>query len=124
MQHELITIEEAARYLKVTPYTIRRYLREKKLPGIKLGGQWRIRSDALEKKLLAASEGGESAKATADDFFTHKTLDQLIAEQGTEPVADIAALSGDFWPQEESTEEFLAQLYAWRTELMPTPRFA
>lgn len=116
MQHDLLTIEEAAGYLKVTPYTIRRYLREKKLPGIKLGGQWRIRLDALEKKLQAASESREVMTIPADNFFTHKTLDQLITEQGTKPVTNISVLRGDFWPEEESTEEFLEQLYAWRDE--------
>jgi hypothetical protein len=72
--------------------------------------------DALEKKLFTGPESSEVATAPADDFFTHKALDQLIAEQGTKRVANINALRGDFWPEEESTEEFLAQLRAWRDE--------
>lgn len=50
---ELYTPDEAASILKLTPYTIRRLLREGKLPGIKIGaGQlWRIRKDELEAYL-------------------------------------------------------------------------
>lgn len=41
---QLLTVEEAARLLKLTPYTIRRLLNKGKLPGRKIGGgrQWRI----------------------------------------------------------------------------------
>lgn len=46
---ELLTIEEVASVLRVTAYTVRRYLREKKLPGKKVGGQWRVRKSDLEE---------------------------------------------------------------------------
>ena len=62
------------------------------------------------------SEDNIEAAGSPDDCFTHKTLDEVIAEQNTKPLADIGALCGDFWPEEESTEEFLAQLRAWRRE--------
>jgi hypothetical protein len=37
-----------------------------------------------------------------------------MAEQGTGPITDIASLRGDFWPEEESIEDFLAALHEWR----------
>jgi hypothetical protein len=49
-------------------------------------------------------------------FFGHKNLDQLIAEQGTQPLQSIESLRGDFWPEEESSDEFIAQLRIWRDE--------
>lgn len=33
-----------------------------------------------------------------------------MAEQGTGLIADVSVLHGDFWPEEESIEEFLAAL--------------
>jgi len=36
-----------------------------------------------------------------------------MAEQGTGPITDVAALHGDFWPEEESVEEFVA-VREWR----------
>ena len=35
---------------------------------------------------------------------------ELMAEQGTGPIPDVSVLQGDFWPEEESIEEF----YEWR----------
>ena len=44
----------------------------------------------------------------------HPSFEQLMAEQGTGPITDVSLLHGDFWPEEESIEEFLATLYEWR----------
>lgn len=48
MQNELLTIEEVAELLRVSPYTVRKYLRQGQFPGIKVGGQWRVRKTDLE----------------------------------------------------------------------------
>lgn len=45
----ILTVDETAKYLKVNPQVIRRWLREKKLPGFKVGHDWRI-----DEKDLAA----------------------------------------------------------------------
>jgi len=55
----LLTVEEAAEYLKMSPYVVRRWLRDKKLPGFKMGQEWRI-----DEKDLAALI--EEAKAKQD----------------------------------------------------------
>jgi len=44
----------------------------------------------------------------------HRTIEQLAAEQGTGPIEEAALLCGDFWPEEDSTEEFLAAIGRWR----------
>jgi hypothetical protein len=44
----------------------------------------------------------------------YRTVDQLAAEQGTGPIEDPALLRGDFWPEEESAEDFLAAVNRWR----------
>jgi excisionase family DNA binding protein len=46
---ELLTIEEVAAILKVSAYSVRRYLKAKKLRGVKVGGQWRVHKSALQK---------------------------------------------------------------------------
>jgi excisionase family DNA binding protein len=60
---ELYTPDEAASILKLSPYTVRRLLREGMLPGIKIGaGQlWRIRKDQLEAYLAAQSASSQAA---------------------------------------------------------------
>ena len=44
----------------------------------------------------------------------HPSFEQLMVEQGTGPITDVSVLHGDFWPEEESIEEFLATLYECR----------
>ena len=41
-------------------------------------------------------------------------LDEIIAQQGKGPITDLSVLHGDFWPEDESIEEFLAALHEWR----------
>lgn len=50
--NSLLTVEEAAKQLRVSPDTIRRLLRDKKLRGVRVGGQWRIPNDAIEAVYL------------------------------------------------------------------------
>ena len=52
---EIFTPDEAATQLKLHKKTIYRLLVEKKLPGIRIGGSWRISETALERFL----NGGE-----------------------------------------------------------------
>jgi excisionase family DNA binding protein len=58
---ELLTIDEVAAVLRLSPFTVRDLLRAKKLPGLKVGGgrQWRVRKADLEAYLnrQAGKEG-------------------------------------------------------------------
>lgn len=56
MNPDILTPEEAALLLRVNRETIYRNLRRGKLPGIKLGGQWRISKLVLESLLLQPSD--------------------------------------------------------------------
>ena len=67
-EHQLLTVEEAAAYLRVTPATVYRLLRAGKLPGVRVGRQWRVRRTALDAHLTAPPpqavsplRGGEAA---------------------------------------------------------------
>lgn len=46
-----LTIVEAAKILQMHPVTVRRHMRAGKLPGRKIGGEWRISRDVLEQFL-------------------------------------------------------------------------
>jgi len=48
------------------------------------------------------------------DFYASPTVEEVIAQQGKEPLSDPEALLGDFWPEDEPVEEFLAALHEWR----------
>jgi hypothetical protein len=51
----------------------------------------------------------------------HPSVEQLMAEQGTGPIADVSVLHGDFWPEEESIEKFLETLHEWRGHVRTHP---
>jgi len=44
-----LTVKQAADILQVDPRTLRRYLKEGEIPGIKLGNRWRIDRDDLDE---------------------------------------------------------------------------
>lgn len=48
MNDEVMTIKEAAVYLKVKPVTIYKLLTQKKIPGIKISGAWRFKREILD----------------------------------------------------------------------------
>ena len=48
------------------------------------------------------------------NFNADPSLDEIIAQQGKGPTGDLSELRGDFWPEEEAIEDFLAALHEWR----------
>ncbi|OGW83219.1 MAG: hypothetical protein A3C47_01970 [Omnitrophica bacterium RIFCSPHIGHO2_02_FULL_51_18] len=49
---QIMTLKEVAKYLGVHSMTVYRLLKEKKLPGFKVGGQWRTKKEVLDDYLL------------------------------------------------------------------------
>ena len=62
------------------------------------------------------SERGRGLEPTLTFHSSQADLDQLIAAQGVKPVARFEDLLGDFWPEEESADEFIAAVRKWRRE--------
>lgn len=58
--NEYLKTEEVAEILSVTPYTVRKYARQGKLPGSKINKSWRFKKSAI-LKLLNGEEGGEKS---------------------------------------------------------------
>jgi hypothetical protein len=44
----------------------------------------------------------------------HPSIDELIAEQNVHFPRDPQELLGDFWPEQESIDDFLSALREWR----------
>jgi hypothetical protein len=59
-----------------------------------------------------------SATIAGHGFFSTASpdLERLAREQGVEPITDPAALRGDFWPEDETIDEFLEAVRQWRRE--------
>jgi hypothetical protein len=45
------------------------------------------------------------------NFDADPSLDEIIAQQEKGPITNLSELHGDFWPEEESIEDFLDALH-------------
>jgi excisionase family DNA binding protein len=80
---DLLTVEEVAELLRLTPYTIRRLLNEGKLPGRKIGGgrQWRIDKGELAHYLKRTADvGSESVNVDAPTPISIANATSLMSE--------------------------------------------
>ena len=63
VENEILTIEEVATYLRLTPQTIYKWAQERKIPAVKLGKEWRFRKSIidrwLDEQILSSASGFE-----------------------------------------------------------------
>jgi excisionase family DNA binding protein len=53
---QFLTLRQTAELLQVSQRTVLRMLQQKKLPGFKVGGQWRVQGNQLTKWLEELNE--------------------------------------------------------------------
>jgi len=58
---------------------------------------------------------GFSGLHSAADFWEPKTLEEHIQAQQTRPMMSIA-IKADFWPKDESADDFIDYIYGQRRE--------
>ena len=51
----------------------------------------------------------------------HPTVEELVSAQGLTFPCDPHELVGDFWPEEESLDDFLAAIREWRGHMKTDP---
>jgi hypothetical protein len=71
-----------------------------------------------EERLENVQEESESDRDEARRK-AHARAWELARQQGVVPIRDIKELQGDFWPEDESIDDFLAWLRATRQEDKP-----
>jgi excisionase family DNA binding protein len=57
MTEKFMSVREVAKLLNVQKRTVQRLFQKKKLPGIKVGKEWRIKESDLEKWIVMSSGG-------------------------------------------------------------------
>jgi excisionase family DNA binding protein len=71
LDNEILTIEEVAAYLRLTPQTIYKWAQEKRIPAAKLGKEWRFRRSIidqwLDEQILSSDSGFEHLKKDPTD---------------------------------------------------------
>jgi excisionase family DNA binding protein len=61
--NEILTLEEVAAYLRLTPQTIYKWAQERRIPAAKLGKEWRFRKSTIDLWLDDQMRGGDSGKS-------------------------------------------------------------
>ena len=62
-------------------------------------------------------DAAESLAAAPHSFMDWKIdIEQLATEQGVPASCSIESLKGDFWPDNEDIDEFIATVRQWRKE--------
>ena len=100
--------------------TARRVPRITGLPA-RISGSTTMCSDSGIPKVYCARSDSAGRVSRFVLATGHPSTEQLSAEQGTGPITDVRLLRGDFWPEEESIEEFLATLHEWRGHARTDP---
>lgn len=54
----VFTVPELANYLRMKPITIYKHVLENKLPGFKVGSQWRFRKSTIDKWIAEQEAAG------------------------------------------------------------------
>jgi excisionase family DNA binding protein len=69
----VMTVPEVSAYLKIAESTVYRLVKERRLPGRKVGGAWRFSRPELERWLANPLEGDGSASSTASETQDNKS---------------------------------------------------
>jgi excisionase family DNA binding protein len=104
-----LTIKQAAQMLGVHQQTIRNWERRGLIRLVHLPGSGYRRVLRTEVERLLAQ-----MNPPADPFWDGQTAQALARAQGAQPVQSIDDLWADFWPEDESLEEFRQTIRAWR----------
>ncbi len=67
------------------------------------------------------SEDKKEAQSTEEESRkqAHARARELAKQQGVRPIQNMAELKGDFWPEEDSIDEFLSWLHDLRQNDKP-----
>ncbi len=65
MAQEIMTVTEVADYLRLNEATVYRLAQQGKLPGVKLGRQWRFKKEAIDQMMAEGFEADADTEQAA-----------------------------------------------------------
>ena len=79
--HNLLTVKETARYLRIPLPTVYYLVQRGQLPAIQIGGRWRIKKNALDKDILKEEKSGQPTVLVVDDDESLQNLFKLFLKK-------------------------------------------
>ena len=79
--HNLLTVKETAKYLRIPLPTVYYLVQRGQLPAIQIGGRWRIKKTALDKAILKEEKSGQPTVLVVDDDESLQNLFKLFLKK-------------------------------------------
>src|SRR6201982_2691423 len=76
--HNLLTVKETAKYLRIPLPTVYYLVQRGQLPPIQIGGRWRIKKSSLDKDILKEDKSGQPTVLVVDDDESLQNLFKLF----------------------------------------------
>jgi excisionase family DNA binding protein len=79
--HNLLTVKETAKYLRIPLPTVYYLVQRGQLPAIQIGGRWRIKKDCLDKDILKEDRSGQPTVLVVDDDISLQNLFKVFLKK-------------------------------------------
>jgi len=79
--HNLLTVKETAKYLRIPLPTVYYLVQRGQLPAIQIGGRWRIKKDSLDKDVLKEDRSGQPTVLVVDDDESLQNLFKVFLKK-------------------------------------------
>jgi excisionase family DNA binding protein len=79
--HNLLTVKETAKYLRIPLPTVYYLVQRGQLPAIQIGGRWRIKKDCLDKDILKEDRSGQPTVLVVDDDVSLQNLFKVFLKK-------------------------------------------
>src|SRR5919108_4584461 len=79
--HNLLTVKETAKSLRIPLPTVYYLVQRGQLPAIQIGGRWRIKKSALDKDVLKEDKSGQPTVLVVDDDESLQNLFKLFLKK-------------------------------------------
>ena len=79
--HNLLTVKETAEYLRIPLPTVYYLVQRGKIPGIQIGGRWRIKKSSLDRDVLREDKQGQPTVLVVDDDLGLQDLFQTFLKK-------------------------------------------
>ena len=79
--HNLLTVKETAKYLRIPLPTVYYLVQRGQLPAIQIGGRWRIKKASLDKDILKEDKSGQPTVLVVDDDESLQSLFKVFLKK-------------------------------------------
>ncbi len=79
--HNLLTVKETAKYLRIPLPTVYYLVQRGQLPAIQIGGRWRVKKDLLDRDVLKEDRAGQPTVLVVDDDESLQNLFRVFLKK-------------------------------------------